>query len=103
VRIHCGRFSGRVAVANSIGGTSEFGAIAQAVANVASKTVSRSSQGIVLNCVQPRSEQKLPPVELIQSLITRFGMLALFENSTDLAKLAQVASDRLRAIATTLI
>jgi len=60
-----------VAVANSIGGTSEFGAIAQAVANVALARLSRVHlKGIVLNCVQPRSEQEIAdwaPVELIQS------------------------------------
>jgi len=84
-----------VAVANSIGGTS-WGR-SRAVANVALARLSRVHlKGIVLNCVQPRSEQEIAdwaPVELIQSLTnTVFGMLAPFENSTDLAK-PQVASE----------
>jgi len=61
-----------VAVANGVGGTSKLGAIAQAVANVALARLSRVHlKGIVLNCVQPRSEQEIAdwaPVELIQSL-----------------------------------
>jgi len=51
-----------------------WGAIAQAVANVALARLSRVHlKGIVLNCVQPRSEQEIAdwaPVELIQSLTT---------------------------------
>jgi dethiobiotin synthetase len=76
-----------------------LGAITQAAANVALARLSRVHlKGIVLNCVQPRSEQEIAdwaPVELIQSLTNTpvLGCLPHLKNSTDLAKLAQVASD----------
>lgn len=77
----------------------KLGAIAQAVANVALARLSRVHlKGIVLNCVQPRSEQEiadLAPEQLIQSLTNTpvLGCLPHLNNPVDLAKLAQVASD----------
>ena len=77
----------------------KLGAIAQAVANVALARLSGIHlKGIVLNCVQPRSEQEiadLAPDWLIQSLTNTpvLGCLPYLENPTDLVKLAQVASD----------
>ena len=77
----------------------KLGAIAQAVANVALARLSRIHlKGIVLNCVQPRSEQEiadLAPNWLIQSLTNTpvLGCLPYLDNPTDLVKLAQVASD----------
>ena len=77
----------------------KLGAIAQAVANVALARLSRVHlKGIVLNCVQPRSQQEiadLAPLELIQSLTNTpvLGCLPHLKNPTDLAQLAQVASD----------
>lgn len=76
-----------------------LGAIAQAVANVALARQSRVLlKGIVLNCVQPRSDQEIAdwaPAQLIQSLTNTpvLGCLPYLDNPTDLAKLAQVASD----------
>ena len=76
-----------------------LGAIAQAVANVALARLTRIDlKGIVLNCVQPRSEQEIAdwaPVELIQSLtcIPVLGCLPHLEHPSDLYKLAQVASN----------
>ncbi len=76
-----------------------LGAIAQAVANVA---LSRQSgvhlKGIVLNCVQPRTEQEIAdwcPIDLIESLTNTpvFGILPNLSDLSDLGKLAQVASD----------
>jgi len=61
--------------ADGVGGAVKLGAIAQAVANVAlARPFCVHLKGIVLNCVQPRSQQEiadLAPVELIQSLTTR--------------------------------
>ena len=77
----------------------KLGAIAQAVANVALARLARIDlKGIVLNCVQPRSEQEiadLAPDRLIQSLTNTpvLGCLPYLDNPTDLVKLAQVASD----------
>ncbi len=77
----------------------KLGAIAQAVANVA---LARSSgvqlQGIVLNCVQPCSEEEITswaPIDLIESLtnVPILGTLPHLTDPTDLSKLAQVASD----------
>lgn len=77
----------------------KLGAIAQAVANVA---LARQSgvhlKGIVLNCVQPRSDQEIAdwaPVDLIQSLTNTpvLGCLPYLADLSDLSKLAQVASD----------
>lgn len=76
-----------------------LGAIGQAVANVAlARQTGVFLKGIVLNCVQPRSAQEIAdwaPAELIQSLTNTpvLGCLPHLENPTDLAKLAQVASD----------
>lgn len=76
-----------------------LGAIAQAVANVA---LARQSgvhlKGIVLNCVQPCSDEEIAdwaPVDLIQSLtnIPVLGLLPHLANPSDLFKLAQVASN----------
>lgn len=76
-----------------------LGAIAQAVANIALARQSRVQiKGIILNCVQPRSEAEiaeLAPVELVRSLTNTpiLGCLPYLENPTDLAKLSQVASN----------
>lgn len=77
----------------------KLGAIAQAVANVA---LARSSgvqlKGIVLNCVNPCSEEEMTnwaPIDLIQSLtnVPVLGILPHLADPTDLSKLAQVASN----------
>lgn len=76
-----------------------LGAIALAVANVALARQTRVFlKGIVLNCVQPRSDEEiadLAPPALIQSLtnIPVLGCLPYLDNPTDLAKLVSVASD----------
>lgn len=76
-----------------------LGAIAQAVANVALAKLSRVHlKGIVLNCVQPRSDEEIAdwaPAELIQSLTNTpvLGCLPHIDNPTDLAKLAYFASN----------
>lgn len=76
-----------------------LGAIAQAVANVAlARQKKVNLQGIILNCVQPRTEAEIAdwtPPELIQSLtnIPVLGCLPHLENLTDLDKLAQAASN----------
>ncbi len=75
-----------------------LGAIAQAVANVALARQSRVNlKGIVLNCVQPRSDAEIAdwtPPNLIQSLTNTpvLGCLPYLDNPTDLDKLAQIAS-----------
>ncbi|MBW4545766.1 MAG: dethiobiotin synthase [Symplocastrum torsivum CPER-KK1] len=77
----------------------KLGAIAQAVANVALARQSNVHlKGIVLNCVNPRSDEEIAdwaPVHLIQSLtnVPILGRLPHMANPTDLFKLAQVASD----------
>lgn len=77
----------------------KLGAIAQTVANVALARLSHVQlKGIVLNCVQPRSDQEiadLTPIELIQSLtnIPVLGCLPYLDNSTDLDKLAYCAAN----------
>lgn len=76
-----------------------LGAIAAAVANVALARLSRVYlKGIVLNCVQPRSDQEIAdwaPAELIQSLtnVPVLGCLPHLDNPTDVAKLASLASN----------
>lgn len=76
-----------------------LGAIAQAVANVALARQTRVPlRGIVLNCVQPRSQEEIAdwaPAELIQSLTSTpvLGCLPHLDNPTDLDKLAFVASN----------
>ncbi|MDJ0618973.1 MAG: dethiobiotin synthase [Calothrix sp. MO_192.B10] len=77
----------------------KLGAISQAVANVAlAKQLQINLLGIILNCIQPRTEEEIAnwtPVDLIQSLtnIPVLGCLPYLDNPTDLDKLAQVASD----------
>ncbi len=76
----------------------KLGAIAQVVANVALARQYRVSlKGIVLNCVEPRTEAEIAdwtPVDLIQTLtgIPILGILPHLADPTDCAKLAQVAS-----------
>ena len=77
----------------------QLGAIAQVVANIALARQSRLQlKGIVLNCVQPRSESQIAdwtPIDLIESL-TNVPVLGILPHLTDpnhLLKLAQVASD----------
>ncbi|MBD2525061.1 dethiobiotin synthase [Nostoc sp. FACHB-133] len=76
-----------------------LGAIAQAVANVALARQSRVNlKGIILNCVQPRTDAEIAdwtPQQLIQSLTNMpvLGCLPYLDNLTDLDKLAQIASD----------
>ncbi|MEZ2320495.1 MAG: dethiobiotin synthase [Microcoleus sp.] len=76
-----------------------LGAIGQAVANVA---LARQSgfklKGIVLNCVQPASEQEIAdwaPIYLIESLtqIRVLGTLPHLDDPNDLTKLAKAASE----------
>ncbi|MFW6359783.1 MAG: dethiobiotin synthase [Chroococcales cyanobacterium] len=77
----------------------KLGAIAQTVANVALARQSKISlKGIVLNCVQPTSEESLEsltPIPLIQSLtqIPVLGVLPYLSDSKDVTKLAEVASN----------
>jgi dethiobiotin synthetase len=75
-----------------------LGAIAQTVANVALARLSRIHlKGIVLNCVQPCSDQELAdwaPIHLIQSLTQKpvLGCIPYLPDPTDVTKLAQVAA-----------
>lgn len=77
----------------------KLGAIAQVVANVALARLSHVHlKGIVLNCVQPRSDTQIAdwtPVDLIQSLtnIPVLGIIPHLSEPTDLTKLAQVAAN----------
>ncbi|MDF5708971.1 MAG: dethiobiotin synthase [Nostoc sp. S4] len=77
----------------------KLGAIAGAVANVAlAKQLRVHLVGIVLNCVQPRSDAEIAdwtPHQLIQSLTNTpvLGCLPYVDNLTDLDKLAQIASN----------
>ncbi len=77
----------------------KLGAIAQAVANVAlARSCDVQLKGIVLNCVQPCSEEDMAnwtPIGLIESLtnVPVLGTLPYLSDPTDLSKLAQVASD----------
>ncbi len=77
----------------------KLGAIAQAVANVAlARQYHVHLQGIILNCIQPYSEQEIAdwaPSRLIQSLtnVPVLGCLPHLVDPTDLSKLAQIASD----------
>ncbi len=76
-----------------------LGAIAQAVANVAlARQVGVNLKGIVLNCVQPLSEEEIAnwaPIDLIRSLtnIPILGIIPHLVDTSDLTKLAQVASN----------
>lgn len=77
----------------------KLGAIAQAVANVAlARQLRVNLKGIILNCVQPRTNEEIAdwtPIELIQSLtyIPVLGCLPYVDNLTDLEKMAQIASN----------
>ncbi len=77
----------------------KLGAIAHAVANVAlARQKKVNLKGIVLNCVQPRSDEEIAdwtPSDLIQSLTYTpvLGCLPYLDNLDDLDKLAQVASN----------
>ena len=77
----------------------KLGAIAQAVANVALARQSRVHLvGIVLNCVEPRTEAQIAdwtPPQLIQSLTNTpvLGCVPYLENTSDLEKMAQVISN----------
>jgi dethiobiotin synthetase len=77
----------------------KLGAIGQAVANVALARQSRIHlKGIVLNCVQPCSEEDVEQwasPTLIQSLteVPVLGVIPHLADGCDLAKLAQVASN----------
>ena len=77
----------------------KLGGIAQAVANVAlARLKGVDLKGIILNCVQPFSNEQisdLTPIDLIQSLtnIPVLGCLPYLDNPTDLDKLAQIAAN----------
>jgi dethiobiotin synthetase len=76
-----------------------LGAIAQAVANVALARQSKVHlKGIVLNCVEPQSEEEIAkwtPAKLIETLtgIPVLGLLPHLCDPRDVQKLAQVAAD----------
>lgn len=76
-----------------------LGAIAQAVANVAlARQTGVFLKGLVLNCVEPCSEQdrsNWTPTHLIESLtqIPILGILPYLDTPTDREKLTQIASD----------
>jgi dethiobiotin synthetase len=77
----------------------ELGAIGQAVANVALARQTRVHlKGIVLNCVQPCTQEDVEQwasIDLIQSLtrVPVLGLMPHLADPTDLAALAQVASN----------
>ncbi len=77
----------------------KLGAIAQAVANIAlARSCGIHLKGIVLNCVQPCSDENIAdwaPINLIESLtnVPVLGILPHLTDPSDLLKLAQVASD----------
>jgi len=77
----------------------KLGAISQAVANVAlAKLTGVRLQGIVLNCVQSRTQEEisdLTPIDLIQSLtnVPVLGCMPYLDNPTHLDKLAEVAAN----------
>lgn len=77
----------------------KLGAISQAVANVALAKLTRVNLlGIVLNCVQPLSQDEiddLAPSDMIQSLTSTLvlGCLPHLDHPSNLDKLAQVASN----------
>jgi dethiobiotin synthetase len=76
-----------------------LGAIAQAVANVAlAKLVHVNLKGIILNCVQPRTDEQISdwtPFDIIESLtnIPVLGCLPYLDNPADLERMAQAASN----------
>ncbi len=77
----------------------KLGAIAATVANVALIRQNKINLlGIVLNCVNPESEEKLDdwtPINLIQGLtsVRVLGVVPHINDSQDLDKLAQIGSD----------
>ncbi|NEP89459.1 MAG: ATP-dependent dethiobiotin synthetase BioD [Okeania sp. SIO2C2] len=77
----------------------KLGAIAQTVANVAlARQMKVNLRGIILNCVQPCSEQEIAdwtPVELIQSLtqVQVCGVIPHLPEINNLEKLAAAASN----------
>lgn len=77
----------------------KLGAIASSVANVALAASRRVHLlGIVLNCVQPRTEAEindLTPPDLIQSLTNTpvLGCVPYLDNPSDLEKMAQIVSN----------
>lgn len=76
----------------------KLGAIGQAVANVAlARQAGVNLQGIVLNCVQPRTESEIAqwaPADLITNLtqIPVLGVLPYLADRTNLAQLAAAAA-----------
>lgn len=76
-----------------------LGAIAQAVANVAlARQMNVFLKGIVLNCVEPCSEedqQDLTPIHLLESLtqVPILGILPHLESPQSIEKLAEIASN----------
>ncbi|MBD0264898.1 MAG: dethiobiotin synthase, partial [Tolypothrix sp. Co-bin9] len=77
----------------------KLGAIGQAVANVALAKQSRVHLvGIVLNCVEPRTEAQIAdwtPPQLIQSLTNTpvLGCLPYLDNLSDFEKMAHLISN----------
>lgn len=77
----------------------KLGAIGQAVANVALARQSKVHlKGIILNCVNPCSEQEIAdwaPADLIRSLtsVPILGLIPHLANPTDLVKLTQIAAN----------
>ncbi|MCL6436340.1 MAG: dethiobiotin synthase [Leptolyngbyaceae cyanobacterium HOT.MB2.61] len=76
-----------------------LGAIGQIVANVALARMSRVHlKGIILNCVQPCTEEEVAnwaPIDLIQNLtsIPVLGLIPHLTNPNELDKLVQVAAN----------
>ncbi|NEP40944.1 MAG: ATP-dependent dethiobiotin synthetase BioD [Okeania sp. SIO2H7] len=76
----------------------KLGAIAQTVANVAlARRAGVSLKGIVLNCLQPCSDEEIAqwtPIDLIQSLTQTpiLGIVPHLDDPKNLSKLAHVAS-----------
>lgn len=77
----------------------KLGAIGHTVANIAlARSMKVNLKGIVLNCVQPCSDQEIEnwtPVDLIQSLtqVQVLGILPHLENIIDVQKLTEVAAN----------
>lgn len=77
----------------------KLGAIAQTVANVAlARQCKINLVGIVLNCVQPRTEEEIEawtPIDLIQSLtqIPVLGVIPHLPNCRDLDRLSSIAGN----------
>lgn len=77
----------------------KLGAIGQAVANVAlARQTNLHLKGIVLNCVQPCTEQEIEhwaPADLIRSLTSTpiLGLIPHLPDPTNLSALTQAASN----------